>query len=136
MSNEQINNLKKMKRKDPIFTLEEDTAATAMIKKNIVDDSKKRLSVHLSKSLELEFRVFAKRKGKTVSEFLNDELKSFFENTSETELINDYVEDESINRGYNLESPVMLKLNEYCQTNRYSKRFVVESILSQSLKKK
>lgn len=134
---EQINSLKNMqKKKKPIFSLEEETAATVMTKQNAEVDQpeKKRLSVHVSSNLELEFKNLSKRLGITVSELLNEELEKFFNEGASKRLLNDYVEDESTNRSYNIDAHVKQQLEEYCVANKRTQRFVVEAILSSLVK--
>lgn len=136
MSN-QIESLKNLKKKK-LFDLEEGTAAETMVKNNTViqnTNPKKRLSVHISLNLEKEFKNLSKRLGITVGELLNKELKQFFENPEQTELINNYAEEKFANRSYLLDTEIKQKLDEYCSTVNRTKRFVVESVLGKLVDK-
>ena len=133
-----ISSLKNLKKKKPLFNVGEGTAAEAMTKKNMTSaqpNEKKRLSVHLSISLEKEFKTLSKRLGISVADLLNAELKQFLNEPDERSLFNHYVEDEFANRGYNLDATVKQQLDDYCATHNRSKRFVVEAILSDFVKK-
>lgn len=95
----------------------------------------KRMSFSLSKTLYNEFKDFSLEHGMSIQDILHSELEEYLNAEEKPTLKVRYKKDPEGNvaRGVDLDVDLKVRLEEYAQESKLSKRFILEGLISKYL---
>lgn len=125
------------KQKKPKYTLDEKLAVESLVDALIDEDNEtkdlKTVRFQLHVQLDEDIKLVARRTGKTQRWILSQQLKRLFD--GDVELISDYLDGEYVHRQVRIDADLFEQLDKYARKNAVTKKFIVEALFSEYVKR-